>query len=60
MTIDKLQGSCVNISTEDGLLKVKYLYTESSFLSSAAGDIALGNVHGKLTRPSAFQTFHTA
>ncbi|XP_052576925.1 protein FAM185A isoform X2 [Peromyscus californicus insignis] len=45
VTIDKLQGSCVNISTEDGLLKVKYLYTESSLLSSAAGDIALGNVH---------------
>ncbi|KAH0513681.1 Protein FAM185A [Microtus ochrogaster] len=45
VTVDKLQGSCVNISTEDGLLKVKYLYTESSFLSSAAGDIALGNVH---------------
>ncbi|XP_059113223.1 protein FAM185A isoform X2 [Peromyscus eremicus] len=45
VTVDKLQGSCVNISTEDGLLKVKYLYTESSLLSSAAGDIALGNVH---------------
>ncbi|XP_004473460.2 protein FAM185A isoform X3 [Dasypus novemcinctus] len=46
VTIDKLQGSSVNISTEDGLLKVKYLYTESSFLSSAAGDITLGSVHG--------------
>lgn len=48
VTIDKLQGSCVNISTEDGLLQAKYLYTESSFLSSAAGDIALGNVHGNI------------
>ncbi|XP_028746763.1 protein FAM185A isoform X2 [Peromyscus leucopus] len=48
VTVDKLQGSCVNISTEDGLLKVKYLYTESSLLSSAAGDIALGNVHGNI------------
>ncbi|XP_004839785.1 protein FAM185A isoform X1 [Heterocephalus glaber] len=48
VTIDKLQGSCVNISTEDGLLKAKYLYTESSFLSSAAGDIALGSIHGDI------------
>nr|XP_006991126.2 protein FAM185A [Peromyscus maniculatus bairdii] len=48
VTVDKLQGSCVNISTEDGLLKVKYLYTDSSLLSSAAGDIALGNVHGNI------------
>ncbi|XP_054582362.1 protein FAM185A isoform X2 [Eptesicus fuscus] len=45
VTIDKLQGSSVNISTEDGLLKAKYLYTESSFLSSAAGDITLGSIH---------------
>ncbi|XP_029418214.1 protein FAM185A isoform X2 [Nannospalax galili] len=45
VTVDKLQGSCVNISTEDGLLKAEYLYTESSFLSSAAGDITLGSVH---------------
>uniref|UniRef100_A0A8C6DVQ2 Family with sequence similarity 185 member A n=1 Tax=Moschus moschiferus TaxID=68415 RepID=A0A8C6DVQ2_MOSMO len=45
VTVDKLQGSSINISTEDGLLKVKYLYTESSFLSSAAGDITLGSVH---------------
>lgn len=48
VTIDKLQGSCVNISTEDGFLKAKYLYTESSFLSSAAGDITLGSVHGDI------------
>ncbi|ERE89716.1 protein of unknown function (DUF4098) [Cricetulus griseus] len=52
VTVDKLQGSCVNISTEDGMLKVKYLYTESSFLTSAAGDIALGNVHGNITLQS--------
>ena len=49
MSIEKLQGSCVNISTEDGLLQAKYLYKESSFLSSAAVNIALGYVHGKLT-----------
>ncbi|XP_057586655.1 protein FAM185A isoform X2 [Hippopotamus amphibius kiboko] len=52
VTVDKLQGSSVNISTEDGLLKAKYLYTESSFLSSAAGDVALGSVHGNITLQS--------
>ncbi|XP_023400255.1 protein FAM185A isoform X7 [Loxodonta africana] len=52
VTVDKLQGSSVNISTEDGLLKAKYLYTESSFLSSAAGDITLGSIHGNITLQS--------
>ncbi|KAM9651517.1 protein FAM185A [Trichechus inunguis] len=52
VTIDKLQGSSVTISTEDGFLKAKYLYTESSFLSSAAGDITLGSVHGNITLQS--------
>uniref|UniRef100_A0A8C2YLW9 DUF4097 domain-containing protein n=1 Tax=Chinchilla lanigera TaxID=34839 RepID=A0A8C2YLW9_CHILA len=52
VTIDKLQGSCVNISTEDGVLKVKYLYTESTLLSSVAGDITLGSVHGDITLQS--------
>ncbi|XP_063497633.1 protein FAM185A isoform X11 [Symphalangus syndactylus] len=52
VTIDKLQGSSVTVSTEDGLLKAKYLYTESSFLSSAAGDITLGSVHGNITLQS--------
>ncbi|XP_036719561.1 protein FAM185A isoform X1 [Balaenoptera musculus] len=50
--VDKLQGSLVNVSTEDGLLKAKCLYTESSFLSSAAGDITLGSVHGNITLQS--------
>ncbi|KAK2509471.1 hypothetical protein MC885_001690 [Smutsia gigantea] len=50
VTVDKLQGSFINISTKDGSLKAKYLYTESSFLSSAAGDITLGSVHGKMTK----------
>ncbi|XP_008053310.1 protein FAM185A isoform X2 [Carlito syrichta] len=50
--VDKLQGSSVNISTEDGLLRAKYLYTESSLLSSAAGDITLGSVHGNITLQS--------
>ncbi|KAM5236428.1 protein FAM185A [Ctenodactylus gundi] len=48
VTVDKLQGSSVNISTEDGLLRAKYLYTESSCLSSATGDISLGSVHGNM------------
>ncbi|XP_016075058.1 PREDICTED: protein FAM185A isoform X3 [Miniopterus natalensis] len=52
VTVDKLQGSSVTIATEDGLLKAKYLYTESSFLSSAAGDITLGSVHGNITLQS--------
>ncbi|XP_061438074.1 protein FAM185A isoform X2 [Rhineura floridana] len=49
VNIEKLQGSSINISTKNGLLKAKYLYAESSFLSSAAGDILLGNVHGDTT-----------
>ncbi|XP_066489632.1 protein FAM185A [Tiliqua scincoides] len=49
VNIEKLQGSSINISTKDGLLKTKYLYAESSFLSSEAGDILLGNVHGDTT-----------
>lgn len=52
VTVDKLQGSSVNMSTEDGLLKAKYIYTESSSLSSAAGDISLGSVHGDITLKS--------
>uniref|UniRef100_A0A8D0L8C9 Family with sequence similarity 185 member A n=1 Tax=Sphenodon punctatus TaxID=8508 RepID=A0A8D0L8C9_SPHPU len=46
--IEKLQGTSINISTEDGLLKMKYLYAESSFLSSTAGDILLGSIHDSL------------
>lgn len=48
MNIEKLQGESINISTEDGLLKTKYLYAESSSLSSIAGDILLGSIHGKM------------
>ncbi|XP_072196304.1 protein FAM185A isoform X1 [Excalfactoria chinensis] len=46
VNIEKLQGTSVNISTEDGLLKTKYLYAETSSLSSVAGDIMLGSIHG--------------
>ncbi|XP_027315406.2 protein FAM185A isoform X1 [Anas acuta] len=46
VNIEKLQGSSINITTEDGLLKTKYLYAESSSLSSVTGDILLGSIHG--------------
>uniref|UniRef100_A0A8C9EPP3 Family with sequence similarity 185 member A n=1 Tax=Pavo cristatus TaxID=9049 RepID=A0A8C9EPP3_PAVCR len=55
VNIEKLQGTSINISTEDGLLKTKYLYAESSSLSSVAGDILLGSIHGK-TLAQAVQT----
>uniref|UniRef100_A0A8C5TNP0 Family with sequence similarity 185 member A n=1 Tax=Malurus cyaneus samueli TaxID=2593467 RepID=A0A8C5TNP0_9PASS len=45
VNIEKLQGTAINISTEDGLLKTKYLYAESASLSSESGDIMLGSVH---------------
>ncbi|KFW74484.1 Protein FAM185A, partial [Manacus vitellinus] len=45
VNIEKLQGTTINISTEDGLLKTKYLYAESASLSSVAGDIMLGSIH---------------
>ncbi|NXY45449.1 F185A protein, partial [Ceuthmochares aereus] len=47
VNIEKLQGTSINISTECGLLKTKYLYAETSSLSSEAGDILLGSIHGK-------------
>ncbi|NWR77035.1 F185A protein, partial [Centropus unirufus] len=46
VNIEKLQGTSINISTEYGLLKTKYLYAETSSLSSEAGDILLGSIHG--------------
>ncbi|NXK04104.1 F185A protein, partial [Herpetotheres cachinnans] len=58
VNIEKLQGTSINISTEDGLLKTKYLYAESSSLSSVAGDILLGSIHGKkeiVTNLAAFE-----
>ncbi|XP_067915840.1 protein FAM185A [Heterodontus francisci] len=47
--IDKLQGTTMNISTTDGTLKTKYIYAESSYLSSSNGNIELGNIHGNVT-----------
>uniref|UniRef100_A0A8C9EQZ8 Family with sequence similarity 185 member A n=1 Tax=Pavo cristatus TaxID=9049 RepID=A0A8C9EQZ8_PAVCR len=56
VNIEKLQGTSINISTEDGLLKTKYLYAESSSLSSVAGDILLGSIHGCEALAQAVQT----
>ncbi|MBN3298362.1 F185A protein, partial [Amia calva] len=47
--IAKLQGTSMNISTEHGPLKVKYIYAESSSVCSTSGKIELGNVHGQAT-----------
>ncbi|XP_069812251.1 protein FAM185A [Dendropsophus ebraccatus] len=44
--IEKLLGTSINICTENGQLKAKYLYAESSSMSSAAGDIIVGSAHG--------------
>ncbi|XP_072257821.1 protein FAM185A [Pyxicephalus adspersus] len=44
--IEKLLGTSINICTENGQLKAKYLYAESSTMSSAAGDIIVGSAHG--------------
>ncbi|XP_038596838.1 protein FAM185A [Tachyglossus aculeatus] len=52
VSVDKMQGSSVNISTEEGPLKVRYLYTDSSLLSSVSGDITLGSIHGDTTLQS--------
>ncbi|KAM4037583.1 protein FAM185A isoform 2-T2 [Anomaloglossus baeobatrachus] len=43
--IEKLLGTSVNICTENGQLKAKYLYAESSSLMSSAGDITVGCAH---------------
>ncbi|KAM3832512.1 protein FAM185A isoform 2-T2 [Vipera latastei] len=48
VNVEKLQGSSINLASENGLLKAKYLYADSAFLTSAAGDILLGNVHDSL------------
>eukprot|EP00062_Callorhinchus_milii_P006705 gi/632947524/ref/XP_007889088.1/ PREDICTED: protein FAM185A isoform X1 [Callorhinchus milii] len=47
--INKLQGSTMNILTTDGALKTKYIYAESSHLSSSIGNIELGSIHGNVT-----------
>ncbi|XP_075064834.1 protein FAM185A isoform X2 [Mixophyes fleayi] len=44
--IEKLLGTSVNICTEKGELKAKYLYAASSSMSSTAGDIIVGSAHG--------------
>ncbi|KAM3925320.1 protein FAM185A [Leptodactylus fuscus] len=44
--IEKLLGTSINICTENGHLKAKYLYGESSSMVSGSGDIMVGSVHG--------------
>ncbi|KAM4746840.1 protein FAM185A isoform 1-T1 [Rhinophrynus dorsalis] len=46
--IEKLLGTSINICTEGGQLKARYLYAESSSMSSASGDIILGSAHGEI------------
>ncbi|XP_054657024.1 protein FAM185A isoform X2 [Grus americana] len=60
VNIEKLQGTSINISTEDGLLKTKYLYAESSSLSSIAGDILLGSIHDSSDGSLKASTHHGA
>ncbi|XP_075998375.1 protein FAM185A [Genypterus blacodes] len=47
--VKKLQGTTMNVSTENGSLKVKAIYAESSSVSSRSGRVELGNVHGDAT-----------
>nr|XP_015208124.1 PREDICTED: protein FAM185A isoform X2 [Lepisosteus oculatus] len=47
--IDKVQGNSMNISTEHGPLKAKYIYAQSTSLHSVSAKIELGNVHGNAT-----------
>ncbi|CAH2275723.1 Hypothetical predicted protein [Pelobates cultripes] len=44
--VEKLLGTSVNISTEGGQLKAKYVYAQASSLSTTTGDILLGGAHG--------------
>ncbi|KAM9313241.1 protein FAM185A [Gastrophryne carolinensis] len=46
VSIEKLLGTSINICTENGQLKAKYLYAETSSISSATGDIIVGSAHG--------------
>ncbi|XP_041852586.1 protein FAM185A [Melanotaenia boesemani] len=49
VNVKKLQGTAMNVSTENGPLKVKAIYAESSCVSSCSGRIELGHVHGNAT-----------
>lgn len=46
VNIKKIQGSFMNVSTEQGSLKVKAIYAESSKMLSSSGNIQLGHIHG--------------
>lgn len=45
--VKKLQGTTMNVSTEQGRLKVKAIYAESSCISSCSGRVELGHIHGE-------------
>ncbi|KAF7662885.1 hypothetical protein LDENG_00223870 [Lucifuga dentata] len=47
--VKKLQGTKMNVSIEQGPLKVKAIYAESSSVSSCSGRVELGNIHGNAT-----------
>ncbi|XP_026222029.1 protein FAM185A [Anabas testudineus] len=47
--VKKLQGSKMNVSTEQGHVRVKAIYAESSCISSCSGKVELGHVHGDAT-----------
>ncbi|KAJ8262081.1 hypothetical protein GJAV_G00161960 [Gymnothorax javanicus] len=49
VSIKKLQGSSMNVTTEHGPLKVKAIYAESISVSSTSGNIVLGHLHGNAT-----------
>ncbi|KAG8439963.1 hypothetical protein GDO86_005941 [Hymenochirus boettgeri] len=46
--IEKLLGTSINICMDGGELKAKYLYADSSSISSVSGNIILGSAHGDL------------
>ncbi|XP_012735311.2 protein FAM185A [Fundulus heteroclitus] len=49
VSVKKLQGTKMNVSTEHGALKVKAIYAESSCVFSCSGSVELGHVHGNTT-----------
>ncbi|XP_077371806.1 protein FAM185A isoform X2 [Festucalex cinctus] len=47
--VKKLQGTEMKVSTQDGALAVKAVYAEYSCISSCAGKVELGFLHGDAT-----------
>lgn len=44
--VKKLQGTTMKVSTQEGFVRVKAIYAESSSISSCSGRVELGHVHG--------------